>query len=100
VRTTLGPEALLWLLQRIETRFGRDRANEVPNGPRTLDLDLLLFGARAVESPTLVLPHPRMEERTFVLEPLCALAPDLELPRSRTTVRARLEELRAAEAGA
>ena len=88
-RTTLAPEDLLWLLQRIETQFGRERAHEVPNGPRTLDLDLLLYGERVLGGPELVVPHPRMEQRLFVLEPLCALAPELVLPGCGRTVRAR-----------
>ncbi|MSR62289.1 MAG: 2-amino-4-hydroxy-6-hydroxymethyldihydropteridine diphosphokinase [Planctomycetes bacterium] len=94
-RTTLAPEDLLWLLQRIETQFGRERARELPNGPRTLDLDLLLYGERVVAGPELVVPHPRMEQRLFVLEPLCALAPELVLPGCGRTVRARVAELQA-----
>lgn len=95
-RTTLAPEDLLWLLQRIETQFGRERAHEVPNGPRPLDLDLLLYGELELALPDLVVPHPRLEQRLFVLEPLCALAPELELPRSRMRVRERVAELRRA----
>ena len=95
-RTSLPPEDFLWLLQRIETQFGRERSSEQRNGPRPLDLDLLLYGELVRESTDLVLPHPRMEERTFVLEPLCALAPDLLLARSGRSVRARLLELKRA----
>lgn len=98
-RTTLAPEDLLWLLQRIETQFGRERAHEVPNGPRPLDLDLLLYGELELALPDLVVPHPRLEQRLFVLEPLCALAPELELPRSRMRVRERVAELRRAREG-
>ena len=97
LRTTLAPEDLLWLLQRVETQFGRERAREVRNGPRTLDLDLLLYDELELARPELVLPHPRMEERLFVLEPLCALAPELRLPRSRKSVRERVSELRVAQ---
>lgn len=93
VRTELSPEDLLWLLQRIETRFGRDRKSEVRHGPRTLDLDLLLHGDERRASASLTLPHPGLEERTFVLAPLCELAPELELPRCGLSVRARLAEL-------
>jgi 2-amino-4-hydroxy-6-hydroxymethyldihydropteridine diphosphokinase len=93
--TTLDARTFHWLLARIEAQFGRERAREVRHGPRTLDLDLLLFGTLVLEAPDLVLPHPRMEERLFVLEPLCALAPDLRLPRSGRTVRERVAELRA-----
>ena len=92
-RTTLDPRTFLWLLQRLESQFGRDRAREVRNGPRTLDLDLLLYGELELRSPEVVLPHPRLEERLFVLEPLNALAPDLRLPSGRL-VRERLAELR------
>ena len=92
-RTTLAPEDFLWLLQRIETQFGRDRAREVHHGPRTLDLDLLLYGERVIDGPGLRVPHPRLEERLFVLEPLCALAPELVLPGSKRTVRERVREL-------
>jgi pantoate--beta-alanine ligase len=90
----------LWLLQRIETQFGRERAREVRNGPRTLDLDLLLYGAVVLERPDLCVPHARLEERLFVLEPLATLAPELVLPRSGKSVRARVAELRAARRGA
>lgn len=92
-RTELAPEDLLWLLQRIETRAGRDRRNEVRHGPRTLDLDLLLHGDERRAGPELELPHPRFEERLFVLAPLCELAPDLVLPRSGVSVAARVRAL-------
>ena len=94
-RTALAPEDLLRLLQRIEAQFGRERAREVRHGPRPLDLDLLLYGELELARADLVLPHPRLEERLFVLEPLCALAPELVLPRSRKSVRERVLELRA-----
>jgi 2-amino-4-hydroxy-6-hydroxymethyldihydropteridine diphosphokinase len=94
-RTELAPEDLLWLVQRIETRFGRDRRNEVRHGPRTLDLDLLLHGDERRASATLRLPHPGLEERAFVLAPLSELAPELVLPHCGLTVRARLARLRA-----
>ncbi len=62
----------------IEAAFGRQRS--VKNAPRTLDLDLLLFGDTTLELPTLTLPHPRMTERAFVLAPLAEIAPDLVIP--------------------
>ncbi|RMH43348.1 MAG: 2-amino-4-hydroxy-6-hydroxymethyldihydropteridine diphosphokinase [Deltaproteobacteria bacterium] len=72
----IQPEALLMRLQRLEHAFGRRR--DRPQGPRTLDLDLLLFGDRRIRSPSLVVPHPRMTERAFVLRPLADVAgPDL-----------------------
>jgi pantoate--beta-alanine ligase len=98
-RTTLAPHTFLWLLQRLESQFGRERAREVRYGPRPLDLDLLFYDELELDGPELVLPHPRLEERLFVLEPLCALAPELVLPRSGRRVRERVAELRAARRG-
>lgn len=92
--TTLEPREFLAVLQSIEARFGRDRTNAVLNGPRTLDLDLLLFGDCEVNDPELTLPHPRIEERTFVLEPLAELDSELVLPRSGRSVRECLATLR------
>jgi 2-amino-4-hydroxy-6-hydroxymethyldihydropteridine diphosphokinase len=92
-RTTLCAADLLWLLQRIETQFGRDRRAEPPQGPRTLDLDLLFYGDEVIEESGLVVPHPRLEERTFVLEPMSHLEPERVLPRCGRTVRERLLEL-------
>jgi len=89
----LEPLALLRLLLRIERDFGRDRRREVPGGPRALDLDLLCLGDLRIATPGLVLPHPRMEERLFVLEPLAEIAPDLVLARSGRTVSERVAEL-------
>jgi 2-amino-4-hydroxy-6-hydroxymethyldihydropteridine diphosphokinase len=76
--TSLEPEALLALLQRIEQAHGRQRPYR--NAPRTLDLDLLLVDGLTWHSPTLVLPHPRLHERAFVLRPLAEIAPDLQVP--------------------
>ena len=76
--TGLGPEALLGHLQEIENRHGRERP--FPNAPRTLDLDLLLHGNSMVQTPRLTLPHPRMHERAFVLEPLVEIAPAAVIP--------------------
>jgi len=73
-----GPEALLERLLAIEERFGRRRS--VRNAPRTLDLDLLLFDALELHTPRLVLPHPRMHQRAFVLIPLHEIAPDTVIP--------------------
>jgi 2-amino-4-hydroxy-6-hydroxymethyldihydropteridine diphosphokinase len=77
--TSLGPLPLLRALQGIETMHGRQRP--CPNAPRTLDLDLLLYGQRVIDEPTLAVPHPRLHSRAFVLEPLAELAPGLEHPR-------------------
>ena len=97
-RTTRSPRELMDLLLAIEARHGRAREREVRNGPRTLDLDLLLHGEDEVHEPELDVPHPRLEERTFVLEPFALLAPDHRLARSGQTVRERLDALRAGKA--
>ena len=91
----LEPEEMLTRLQGIEREFGRNRAEEVRRGPRTLDLDILLCGSRVVETPDLQVPHPLMAERLFVLVPLLELEPDCLDPRSRIpyrTARAALEK--------
>jgi 2-amino-4-hydroxy-6-hydroxymethyldihydropteridine diphosphokinase len=84
LETDLDPEALLSRLHEIEREHGRERPDQVRNGPRTLDLDLLLVGGVTVSSAILELPHPRMHERLFVLAPLVEIAPEL-----RHTVRDR-----------
>lgn len=73
VSTRLSAPGLLLALQSLEAAEGRERP--YPNAPRTLDLDLLLYGDARIESPTLVVPHPRMHERAFVLAPLAEIAP-------------------------
>ncbi|OAM88835.1 2-amino-4-hydroxy-6-hydroxymethyldihydropteridine diphosphokinase [Termitidicoccus mucosus] len=70
IETTLAPEALLSRLQEIESQFGRARNPSRPRGPRTLDLDLLLYEGETRSTPQLILPHPRMWRRAFVLVPL------------------------------
>ena len=97
LRTRLEPRELLARLQRLERLAGRERT--VRDGPRTLDLDLLVFGARRAAGRELELPHPRMHERLFVLEPLAELAPELVLAaagRSVAEQRALLEGAHAA----
>ena len=91
VETDLDPIALLGRLQAIEARFGRVR--EVRWGPRTLDLDLLLYGDQVIATPTLQVPHPRMAERRFVLAPLAEIAPEAVDPRSGRTIGASLAAL-------
>jgi 2-amino-4-hydroxy-6-hydroxymethyldihydropteridine diphosphokinase len=76
IETELDPHALLFTLHRIEHKFGRDRLNERHWGPRTLDLDLLAYDDFSIDKPELMLPHPRMFERAFVLVPLAEIAPD------------------------
>jgi 2-amino-4-hydroxy-6-hydroxymethyldihydropteridine diphosphokinase len=78
LHTTLDAGELLAALQAIERRHGRERPYR--NAPRTLDLDLLLFGDAVASGPALTLPHPRMHERAFVLRPLAEIAPQLAIP--------------------
>lgn len=78
VATSLGPLDLMRALQELETGFGRERS--FANAPRVLDLDLLLYDDQVMQTPDLILPHPRMHERGFVLFPLAEIAPDLEIP--------------------
>jgi 2-amino-4-hydroxy-6-hydroxymethyldihydropteridine diphosphokinase len=78
LRTSLGPLALLRELQRIEAAHGRERGYR--HAPRTLDLDLLLYGDTILDSAELTLPHPRLGERAFVLLPLAEIAPGLVIP--------------------
>jgi 2-amino-4-hydroxy-6-hydroxymethyldihydropteridine diphosphokinase len=83
LRTELEPRELLDRLLAIERELGRDRAREARWGPRLIDLDLLLYGDEAIDEPGLTVPHPRLAERRFVLEPLAELDPGLELPDGR-----------------
>lgn len=78
LETRLDPETLLQHLQHIETAQGRERS--IRWGPRSLDLDILLYGDHCLHTPTLQVPHPRIRERTFVLAPLADLNPELRLP--------------------
>jgi 2-amino-4-hydroxy-6-hydroxymethyldihydropteridine diphosphokinase len=83
LETALGARELLERLLEIERELGRDRSKEERWGPRTIDLDLLLFGDDVIDEPGLTVPHPRLPERRFVLEPLHELAPGLLLPDGR-----------------
>jgi 2-amino-4-hydroxy-6-hydroxymethyldihydropteridine diphosphokinase len=76
--TTLEPRALLSHLQQVERDLGRARSFR--DAPRKIDLDLLLYGSESIDTPDLVVPHPRMHERAFVLEPLAELDPDAKIP--------------------
>lgn len=78
IDTFLPPLVLLDALFDIEAQFGRVRS--IKNAPRTLDLDLLLYGETIMNTPTLILPHPRLHERAFVLTPLLEIAPDIFIP--------------------
>jgi 2-amino-4-hydroxy-6-hydroxymethyldihydropteridine diphosphokinase len=76
--TRLAPHDLLTELQRIERLHGRERPHH--HAPRTLDLDLLLYGDQRIATPTLTVPHPRLHERAFVVRPLAEIAPELQIP--------------------
>ena len=78
VETALGARELLDALLAAEARFGRERPSA--GAPRTLDLDLLLYGDRVIAEPGLAVPHPRMHERAFVLMPLAEIAPEVTIP--------------------
>lgn len=89
--TTLSPEAVLALAKALERAAGRRRGARF--GPRPLDVDLLTYGSCRSDAPELTLPHPRLRERRFVLEPLAEIAPDLAIPPGGTTVRELLARL-------
>ncbi len=80
LETGLSASRLLEALLGLEQAFGRNRGAVPPQGPRTLDLDLLLYGQDVIDEPGLKVPHPRLHERRFVLEPLAELDPALEVP--------------------
>jgi 2-amino-4-hydroxy-6-hydroxymethyldihydropteridine diphosphokinase len=80
IETDLGPRELLDALLDVERRLGRARDDEERWGPRTIDLDLLLYGELVLEEPGLDVPHPRLHERRFALEPLAELAPEVVVP--------------------
>lgn len=80
------PHQLLAVTQRVEREMGRVRTGAPPRGPRVIDIDILLFGNAALETPELMIPHPRMFDRRFVLEPLLEIAPELRHPVTKQPV--------------
>jgi 2-amino-4-hydroxy-6-hydroxymethyldihydropteridine diphosphokinase len=97
LETSLEPQPLLEALLTIEHGFGRNRSHGIPNGPRTLDLDMLLYGDMILNTPTLQLPHPRMHQRGFVLQPLAEIAPELIHPAIRKSMSQLWKDLSAQE---
>jgi 2-amino-4-hydroxy-6-hydroxymethyldihydropteridine diphosphokinase len=91
IETSLDPLALLGLLRQIEREFGRERT--VRNAARTLDLDIVDYDARVQNSPDLILPHPRMQDRAFVLLPLAEIAPGWRHPAMGKTVETLISDL-------
>jgi 2-amino-4-hydroxy-6-hydroxymethyldihydropteridine diphosphokinase len=91
IATALGPEELLAALQSMETRFGRVRSE--PNAARVLDLDLIDYQGKVLQTLSLLLPHPRLHQRRFVLAPLAEIAPDWRHPISGLRAEQLLAEL-------
>jgi 2-amino-4-hydroxy-6-hydroxymethyldihydropteridine diphosphokinase len=93
LETELGPQELMRRLLGVERAMGREREGAVAKGPRVIDLDLLLYGDWVLWAEDLILPHPRMEERRFVLEPLAEIAPEWVHPVLGVPVRELFERL-------
>jgi len=95
LETTETPEQLMMALLQIEQQMGRRRIQK--KGPRTIDIDILLFDEAILDSPALTIPHPAMHQRRFVLEPLAEIAPEVRHPVLEKTIRELLEALPAGQ---
>lgn len=91
LETSLAPELLLDVCQKVELELKRERT--IDKGPRTIDLDLLLYDTQKVETARLKIPHPRLQERAFVLVPLSVLAPNFKVPAYDKTIKQLLNQL-------
>ena len=96
IQTSLNARALLDSLLGIEAAHCRDRSTEQRWGPRTLDLDLIVLADQVIDEPGLVVPHPRLHERSFVLVPLAEIAPDIMIPVHNQTPRQLLKAINGA----
>jgi 2-amino-4-hydroxy-6-hydroxymethyldihydropteridine diphosphokinase len=89
--TTLNPFELLQFVKEIEQKMGR--AITFRNGPRLIDIDILVFAGQTIDTPDLVIPHPRILERGFVLVPLAEIAPDLVIPGTQSSIKEHLQKI-------